>query len=230
VISAWIDARAAELTAQGMTPANAHAQAIADFGDAGAARRYCATQDASADHRVRWRYRLEETVGDLRIAARMLRRAPTVTFIVLLTFALGVGAMTAVFSAVHAELLRPLPYDDESTLAVLHSTDRGTLAIGGQLSAGLLGALRERTTSFSGISAIAFAAYSIVSNGEPEAIQGARVTAETFTVLGARPRPRAEGCVARRAPGNIDRTWRWRAARVGRRTTAAVSALRRGTG
>ena len=69
---------------------------------------------------------------DLRYAVRSLRRTPVVTVTAVLTFALGIGANTAVFSVVDAVLLRPLSYEDPERLVVLHDTvpHWGTIPVG----------------------------------------------------------------------------------------------------
>jgi hypothetical protein len=58
-------------------------------------------------------------VQDLRLAWRHLRRAPGHALTAALTLALAVGANSAIFSAVHAVLLRPLPVQQPEALAVI---------------------------------------------------------------------------------------------------------------
>src|SRR2546425_509925 len=137
-----------------MSPDAARRQALEEFGDVDDAERYARRQDVAADRRVRALLWVEELASDLRIAARTLTRTPTVTAVVLLTLALGIGATTAVFSVVHAMLLCRLPYGAEQTLVYLPAVDNGIIkpGLGGaRHSAAALAALRERTTSFSGI-------------------------------------------------------------------------------
>src|SRR5260370_20529288 len=74
---------------------------------------------------ARW---LEDFFFDLRFGLRQLLRNPAVSAICVLTLALGIGANAAIFSAVHAVLLRPLPFKDSGRLMLVHEYNRGNVA------------------------------------------------------------------------------------------------------
>jgi putative ABC transport system permease protein len=187
-LDSWIDERVAELTAGGMHPDDARRRALEEFGDVDSAERYAERQDVAADRRVRAVFWTQELASDLRIAARTLARTPTVTAVVLLTFALGVGAATAVFSVVHATLLRRLPYGREETLVYLPAVDNGVIrpGLGGaRHSAAALVALRERTTSFTGLAGVSMGNIILTGNTDPEQLFVGTLTPNAFDVLQA---------------------------------------------
>ena len=66
--------------------------------------------------------RIALLAADLRDAVRRLRSSPGFTATILLVFAVGLGATTAVFAIVHAQLLRPLPYPEPGRLVSLAET------------------------------------------------------------------------------------------------------------
>src|SRR5262247_4683852 len=98
----------------GMNPEEARQAALKSFGGVEQAK------ERSRDARgVRW---LEELWRDLRYGARMLLKNPSFTLIVALTLSLGIGANTAMFSIIHAVLLRPLPYKDAGRLVAVFAS------------------------------------------------------------------------------------------------------------
>jgi predicted permease len=66
---------------------------------------------------------LETTMQDVRYAMRALRRRPGFAAVVILTLAVGVGAVTAMFTVVRAVLLRPLPYAEPDRLVEITETN-----------------------------------------------------------------------------------------------------------
>jgi len=118
---------------------------------------------------------------DVRYALRSLRRHPVFAFTAILTLALGIGANTAIFSAVYGVLLRPLPYPEPDRLLTIW----GHHASIGRETASLPDFLDWRQArSFSGMAAWANATYTVTGTGEPQVVTGAQVTPNYFRVLG----------------------------------------------
>jgi putative ABC transport system permease protein len=124
---------------------------------------------------------------DLRYAWRSLRRTPVVTATAILTLALGVGASTAVFSVVHAVLLRPLPYPEASRLVELFESNPKAGFQSMRASALNYLSWVERSKSFEAIAAFGSTALTLTDDGDPELVGGSFVTASLFDVLGVPP-------------------------------------------
>ena len=125
---------------------------------------------------------------DLRYTFRQLLRNPGFSVVVVVTLALGIGANTAVFSVIEAVMLRALPYVHPERLAIL--TDAQDPENGGFLLKDLE-PLRSRKRSFSDISVFfrdsGFSNVTLTIGSEPDSVQGAFVTANLFSLLGASP-------------------------------------------
>jgi putative ABC transport system permease protein len=94
--------------AAGMAPAEARRQALLEFGG---------PEQIKEELRDVYRHRIADTMlANLRSAFRFIRKSPSFSIAVILTLALGIGANSAVFSAIDAILLRPLPFPDGDQL------------------------------------------------------------------------------------------------------------------
>ncbi len=89
----------------GLTPEKARYAAMRAMGAVEKSKEECRDE-----HHVKFVQRLEAILRDVRFSFRMLGRAPVFSAAMVLTLALGIGANTAVFSAIDAVLLRPLPF------------------------------------------------------------------------------------------------------------------------
>ena len=122
---------------------------------------------------------------DIRFAVRMLLKNWSVTAIIVVVLALGIGANTAIFSVVNAALLRPLPYADPDKLVRL-SEDSPNVP---QMSISYPNFLdwRAQNKVFSGIAAMQFRSLNLTGKDDPERLAGRAVSAELFDVLGVKP-------------------------------------------
>jgi putative ABC transport system permease protein len=103
-----VERQVAANVATGMTPEEARRQARLQLGAVEGVKESC-----REERRGFW---LETQLANVRYGVRMLRRNPGFTIVVVLTLALGIGANSAVFSAIDAVLLRPLPFPDGDEL------------------------------------------------------------------------------------------------------------------
>jgi putative ABC transport system permease protein len=189
-----LDLRARQLRRQGLAADAAGYAARRRFGNE------LALHDASA--RVWGWSAWERLLGDFRHAFRGLRKAPGFTAVAVATLAVGLGMNVAVFSLVHAVMLRSLPYAEPDRLVSLwEESFRGEpsqfktsgQSLGGQTAA-------QRTTvatanladyagspAFAGLASCDVAAKNLTGLGRPERLQGEAVSANFFDVLGVKP-------------------------------------------
>src|SRR5262245_41457506 len=126
---------------------------------------------------------------DVRYALRLSGRAPAFTSIAIATLALGIGATTALFSVVHAVLLRPLPYAEPERLVVIRArgTDGGQHAV---LSGPEIDDLRAEASLFShvgGLVAVDGNLTGSAGDAHMEQVPAANATDDFLPMLGVQP-------------------------------------------
>src|SRR5262245_66182047 len=121
---------------------------------------------------------------DMRFGARMLIKKPGFTLTAALTLALGIGANTAIFSVVNAVLLQPLPFAKADELVEIYRTPGGEETWPFPPASYLN--LKSRNTVFTDIAALDNRGLpaNLIGWGQPERLQGFRVSANFFTLLG----------------------------------------------
>src|SRR5579871_140868 len=128
---------------------------------------------------------------DLRYALRMLRKSPGFTAVAIITLALGIGANTAIFSAVNAVLLRALPFHDPDRLVVLWETNPHVEGFLGQrLPVRLESYLRWKQDAHSFQELAVYRsgdAVNLTGIAKPERIESATASSNFFHLLGVNP-------------------------------------------
>ena len=131
--------------------------------------------------------RMETLLQDIRYGARSLARRPGFTAMVVATFALGIGANTAMFNVVNGVLLRDLPYRSPDRIVRLMGTDQGRVNVGGTLAWANFRDAHERSDIFSAAAAYDEWQPNLTGVGEPERLDAALVSTPFFEVLGVKP-------------------------------------------
>ncbi len=179
-LSSFIAASTADKMRTGMSRKAAEQAARAEAGSAEAVRQMVWSAG--------WESQAESIGRDLRLSVRTLRKSPGFTLAAILTLALGIGAVTAVFSVVHSVLLEPFRFPDSGRVMVLRETERS-------MSSALLPDnpkhfqnWQQNARTLAGSAIFQNSGYSIsAGNGPPEIVRGLRVQPGFFAVLGVQP-------------------------------------------
>ncbi len=151
-----------------------------------AARLEMGRPDAAAEQ-VRasgWENGVRTFVADLRFAGRQLRRNPGFTAVSAVTLALGIGASTAIFSAINPILFRPLPYPQAGRVLMIWNTWQGARS---EIAYGTWRELAARSRSFESTAIFEPWQPAMTGGTEPQRLEGQSVSAEFFHVLGVGP-------------------------------------------
>src|ERR1043165_4152776 len=124
---------------------------------------------------------------DFRYAFRQLLRQPGFTILAVVALALGIGANTVLFSAINTLFLRPLAYPKPDQLVRVWGSfpERGLERA--NVSWPRFSAWRDQEQSFSEFSAQAFTGWTMTGRGDPENLQGIRITSNFLPALGVQP-------------------------------------------
>lgn len=170
--------RTEALMTEGVSRSDAESRATREFGNV------TLIQEQS---RETWNWpTLESFIGDVRFALRSLRHTPAFSTLTILILALGIGVNAAIFSVVHAVILRPLSYRDSGRLVSISMTWPDGEKYG-QISGPDFLDFASQSTAFKSTAAYANDVISVVAHGQSE-FSGASAVSEHFLqTLGIKP-------------------------------------------
>ena len=176
--------RERELMERGMTAAQARRAALERFGDFPRARQQCRAIGHQREQRMRLFQYLSELKQDAAFSLRQMRSSPAFTLVAVATLALGIGATTAIFSAVHAVVLRPLPVPDPERLLQVLS---GFRELRHNLAPRHYLHFAGEQTVFESAFASELGSFTLARAEGAERVDGARVTGGFFDVFRVQP-------------------------------------------
>jgi putative ABC transport system permease protein len=177
-IGQYVDEATREGIESGLSPDHARRRALREVGSLAAARDQVRASG--------WEHTVITTLADVRYALRRLRLAPAFTVTAVATLAIGIGAATAIFSAIDPILLRPLPYPDGWQIQSIQ--DRGRDGMPLDVTFGTYRELSARLHSCDALAVMKPWRPTLSGTQTPERLDGQRVSAEYFRVLGIAPR------------------------------------------
>lgn len=130
---------------------------------------------------------METIWKDIRYAVRRLIANPGFTAIAVVALALGIGANSAIFSVVNSVALKPLPFADPDSLALVFMTNPRNGSLHGSASLPDFKDWQSRNDVFTDMASFRFASFNRTDGSEPERLLGTNVTANFFELLGINP-------------------------------------------
>ena len=126
---------------------------------------------------------MTELYRDLRYALRQLRKAPVFTLTAVLTLALGIGANTAIFTAVYATLLAPIPYPEPDQLVMVWSKIQG---FHNGIAAQDFVDWKNQSKSFQDLNAFTGGSFNLATKDQPEYVEGQQITPGFYRMMGVK--------------------------------------------
>jgi hypothetical protein len=180
-VRSHLEMAARERTERGEDGSEAERAARLEFGNVGLVKEV--TRDVWG-----WRW-LEDLAEDARFGLRMLRKNPGFTAVAVLTLALGIGANTAIFSAVNGILLRPLAFPQSERLYLIREIVPQWTKFAPLLAANLnnFKIWQKDCRAFEQVAIAEAMEMDLSGEGEAEQVHGVRASASLFETLGVRP-------------------------------------------
>ncbi len=192
-----------DLISRGLPPERARAEALRKFGDLEGVRAECVQLETARERRRSRAQWIHDFVTDVRYGVRSLVRQPLFTLAAAITLGLGIGANAAIFSAVDALFLRPLPVRNADELYVIAAKTRD-FEFATNTTYPNFQAIRARRDVFSDVIAFQGMKFGMrVGNGDAEPLFAGTVSSNYFDALGVRAivgRTFSEGEGERRLP------------------------------
>ena len=173
-LESHVQLRADALERGGMERTEAERRARTEFGSRVSFEEKC--REAMGGNAI------DQAMQDFRFSFRALRKSPAFSLVAAITLALGIGASVATFSVVNTVLLRPFAFSYPEKLIWIYSqrsdNPRTNFSLPEYCD------YRDNTTSFDGLSGVASFNPSFADSGPPERVQGVRMSASAFGMLG----------------------------------------------
>jgi putative ABC transport system permease protein len=179
-IRSYVDAMADEKIESGISPTEARRQALAESGGLEQVKQAVRDQRASTT--------IESVMQDIRYGLRQMQRNPAFTWTAVITLGLGIGATTAIFSAVYALLIRPLPYPDADRLMEILDGNPKRGENGGPLISPDFVAAQSSLRSFESVAGFEDSGdMNLTGAGDPIRVKVVGITANFLPELGVVP-------------------------------------------
>ncbi len=173
----YVEQATALQIANGLSPQDARRAARLELGSPNLIREEIRTYG--------WEHTLQTLLADLHYATRQLIHHPGFALVTTLTLALGIGAATAIFSAVNPILFKPLPYPNAGRLMMIWEmrSDGSPQPV----TFGTFYGLEQRARSFDAMAVMKPWQPAMTGALQPERFEGQRVSADYFRTLGISP-------------------------------------------
>ncbi|HEX4427573.1 MAG TPA: ABC transporter permease [Terriglobales bacterium] len=168
-----------QYVAKGMAPGEAQRRARLDLGGIEQTKEHC--RDTRRVNRI------QDLMQDLHFGLRLLRKNPGFTSIAVLTLALAIGANTAIFSAVYAVLIKPLPFKNADRMVFILKKNAARGWSRNPIAPAEILAWRNQTEAFEDFAAYTESSCVLTGAGEADEDPCETITSNLFPLLGVAP-------------------------------------------